>query len=134
MQPTPPYNLAPATTLSRIESLADTILNEVGIAIEHHPPSLEALRNLGASITGERVHISGARIREFIRDKIPHTFTWQGRTLAHRFPKQTPYRILSIIVFKTLKTSKKPPPSEVPAEGMGDAVANVARVVRGRRF
>ena len=78
--PTPPYNLAPATTLSRVESLADTILHEVGIAIEHHPPSLEALRNLGASITGERVHISGARIREFIRDKIPRSFTWQGRT------------------------------------------------------
>ena len=83
---TTPYNLAPATTLSRIESLADTILDEVGIAIEHHPPSLETLRNLGASITGERAHISGARIREFIRDKIPHTFTWQGRALAHRFP------------------------------------------------
>ena len=76
----PAYELVDATTLSRIESLADTILNEVGIAIEHHPPSLEALRNLGASITGERVHISGAQIRKFIRDKIPQTFTWHGRT------------------------------------------------------
>ena len=76
----PAYALVDEATLSRIESLADTILNEVGIAIEHHPPSLEALRNLGASITGARVHISGARIREFIRDKIPQTFTWQGRT------------------------------------------------------
>ena len=76
----PAYELVDATTLSRIESLADTILHEVGIAIEHHPPSLEALRNLGASIKGERVHISGARIREFIRDKIPQTFTWHGRT------------------------------------------------------
>ena len=55
MQPTPPYNLAPATTLSRIESLADTILNEVGIAIEHHPPSLKALRNKERDILTKRM-------------------------------------------------------------------------------
>ncbi len=34
----PTYELVDETTLSRIESLADTILDEVGIAIEHHPP------------------------------------------------------------------------------------------------
>ena len=64
--------------LGLIESKVDTLLETVGVDLQDHLDSLEALRSLGAKVEGERVRINGAALREFVTAHAPSSFLWRG--------------------------------------------------------
>ena len=64
--------------LSLIEAQVDRLLDTVGVDLEDHAPSFEALRQLGARVDGARVRIDGAALREFVSNNAPRSFLWRG--------------------------------------------------------
>ena len=91
-QNNPHVTIASDDQLSLIEAQVDRLLDTIGVDLEDHAPSLEALRQLGARIDytardgnaheGEvqqaRVRIDGAALREFVSDNAPGSFLWRG--------------------------------------------------------
>lgn len=70
--------IATDAQLALIETQADNLLDTIGVDLQGHAPSLEAMRALGARIEGDRVRINGAVLREFISDNAPSSFLWRG--------------------------------------------------------
>ena len=66
------------TQLALIEAKVDVLLETIGVDLQGHPDSLEAVRSLGANIDGERVRINGAALREFVSAHAPSSFLWRG--------------------------------------------------------
>ena len=64
--------------LALIETKADALLETIGVDLQGHAPSLEAMRSLGANVDGERVQINGAALREFVSKHAPSSFLWRG--------------------------------------------------------
>ena len=64
--------------LELIESKVDVLLETVGVDLQGHLGSLEAMRSLGAKVVGERVQINGAALREFVSAHAPSSFLWRG--------------------------------------------------------
>lgn len=69
---------ATGAQLDFIEAKVDNLLETVGVDLQGHAPSLEALRHLGAKVDGERVRIDGAALREFVSAHAPSSFLWRG--------------------------------------------------------
>ena len=72
------YALLDDPALSRIEAQADEILETVGLWLIDDPESLSALADHGARVVGDRVFVSGDRLRRLIR-QAPARFVWRGR-------------------------------------------------------
>ena len=81
----PPLTIASDDQLGLIESRVDQLLDTIGIALEDHSPSFEALRQLGARIDGSRVRIDGAALREFVSAHAPRSFLWRGKRTETTF-------------------------------------------------
>ena len=64
--------------LDLIETQVDRLLETVGVDLEDHPPSLEAMRHLGAHVDGSRIKINGAALRAFVSAYAPSSFLWRG--------------------------------------------------------
>lgn len=77
----PQIAIATDDQLTLIEAQADRLLDTVGVSLEDHAPSFEALRELGAKVDGSRVRIDGAALREFVSNNAPRSFLWRGSTL-----------------------------------------------------
>ncbi|WP_420548416.1 trimethylamine methyltransferase family protein [Curvivirga sp.] len=63
--------------LDYIEGLTAQILEEVGMELRDDQQSLTALKEMGASVQGERVRISFDILKSYI-NKAPTFFTWRG--------------------------------------------------------
>lgn len=77
-----PYEPLDEEALARIETTADTILEEVGIEFRNDPDTLRLWREAGADVDGERVRMPRGLPRSVIRASAPRTFTQHARNPA----------------------------------------------------
>ncbi|MGB1361233.1 MAG: trimethylamine methyltransferase family protein [Alphaproteobacteria bacterium] len=78
----PQYQFLNDEQLQKIEDMADTILQEIGIEFRGHPSALELWKNAGADVNGELVKMPKGMARKIIQDTTPETFTWHARDEA----------------------------------------------------
>ena len=81
--PSAGFAAEPGSWIQHIKQSADTILREVGIQFEGDPDTLDALRQHGAEIDGERVRLDGETLRAIIRATAPGSFGLRARDPAH---------------------------------------------------
>lgn len=75
----PPYEILNEEELDRVESGAETILEETGVEFREDPESLAILKQAGAHIDGERVRFPRGMCRQIIQATAPKEFTQVAR-------------------------------------------------------
>ncbi|HCQ63917.1 MAG TPA: trimethylamine methyltransferase [Rhodobacteraceae bacterium] len=77
----PDYEPLSAEALEIIEMNAETVLEEIGIAVVENPAALARWKEAGATVTGERVHIPRGLARKLC-ETAPARFTQHARNPA----------------------------------------------------
>ncbi|MCY3851147.1 MAG: trimethylamine methyltransferase family protein [Acidimicrobiaceae bacterium] len=75
----PPVEMLDEEGLVQIETNAETILAEIGVAFQDFPPALELWRDAGADIDGELVRIPRGMCREILARSAPAVYTQHAR-------------------------------------------------------
>lgn len=78
----PDYEPLSAEALEIIEANAETVLEEIGIAVVDNPAALARWKDAGASVNGERVHIPRGLARKLC-ETAPSHFTQHARNPAN---------------------------------------------------
>jgi trimethylamine--corrinoid protein Co-methyltransferase len=78
----PDFELLSEEALSVIEENAETVLEEIGIAVVENPAALERWKQAGATVVGERVHIPRGLARKLC-ETAPSSFTQHARNPAN---------------------------------------------------
>ena len=78
----PPFELLSEDGLVAIEAAADRILAEVGVDVRDDQPSLDAFREAGVSVDGERVRFEPGQCRAIIQATAPSEFVQHARNPA----------------------------------------------------
>lgn len=78
----PPIEMLDEESLALIESNAETVLEEVGIAFQDFPLALSLWREAGAQVEGDLVKFPRGLCREIINRSAPHTFIQHARNPA----------------------------------------------------
>ena len=74
-----PFEVLSEEGLATLEANADTILEQVGIAVHDAPDALELYRGAGADVDGERVRFPRGLCRSLIQATAPREFTQVAR-------------------------------------------------------
>ena len=82
----PPVNVLDDEGLCQIESNAETILSEVGVAFQDFPRALELWRDAGADVDGEMVRFPRGMCREIVQANAPAAYTQHARNPARSVP------------------------------------------------
>ena len=82
----PPVSVLDDEGLAQIESNAETILSEVGVAFQDFPRALELWRDAGAEVDGEMVRFPRGMCREIVQATAPTTYLQHARNPARSVP------------------------------------------------
>ena len=82
----PPVSVLDEASLAQIESNAETILSEVGVAFQDFPRALELWREAGAEVDGELVRFPRGMCREIVQSTAPPAYTQHARNPARSVP------------------------------------------------
>ena len=74
-----PVDMLDEDAYAQIETNADIILEEVGVAFQDFPAALELWKEAGADVDGELVHFPKDMCRQIIQDNAPRTFVQHAR-------------------------------------------------------
>jgi trimethylamine---corrinoid protein Co-methyltransferase len=78
----PPVEMLDEEGLTQIESNAEMILSEIGVAFQEIPDALELWRDAGADVDGELVRFPRGMCREIVRAHAPRSFIQHARNPA----------------------------------------------------
>ena len=81
-----PVNVLDDEGLAQIESNAETILSEVGVAFQDFPRALELWREAGAEVDGEIVRFPRGMCREIVQANAPAVYIQHARNPARSVP------------------------------------------------
>ena len=82
----PPVNVLDDEGLAQIESNAEMILSEVGVAFQDFPRALDLWRDAGADVDGEMVCFPRGMCREIVQATAPATYLQHSRNPARSVP------------------------------------------------
>ena len=82
----PPVNVLDDEGLAQIESNAETILSEVGVAFQDFPRALDLWRDAGADVDGEMVRFPRGMCREIVQATAPAAYIQHARNPARSVP------------------------------------------------
>ena len=82
----PPVNVLDDEGLAQIESNAELILSEVGVAFQDFPRALELWREAGADVDGEMVRFPSGMCREIVQTHAPAAYTQHARNPERSVP------------------------------------------------
>ncbi|NBP51485.1 MAG: trimethylamine methyltransferase, partial [Actinobacteria bacterium] len=74
-----PYELVGEEGLALIESVADTILEEIGVEIRDYPSAIERFRKAGATVDGTRLRFPKGLCRSIITASAPREYVQHAR-------------------------------------------------------
>jgi trimethylamine--corrinoid protein Co-methyltransferase len=74
-----PYELVSEEGLASIESVADTILEEIGVEIRDYPSAIERFRKAGATVEGTRLRFPKGMCRSIITASAPREYIQHAR-------------------------------------------------------
>ena len=87
----PVYDVLDEEGLATIETNAETILEEVGVDFREDEAALEAWRQAGADVDGERVRCPRGLCRSLIQSSAPREFNQHARNPARSVPIGGPH-------------------------------------------
>ncbi len=89
-----PVEIASEEGLATIEENADTLLEQVGIAIDNFDEALDIFKGAGADVDGHRVRFPRGMCRELIQATAPSVFTQHARNAERSVVIGDPHTVL----------------------------------------